>query len=394
MAGPLRGIRVVEACRFISGPLTGMLLGDLGAEVIKVEHPEGGDPFRGRPRADRPFAPMFGAYNRNKQSITLDLSTAKGRDVYLALAEHADVVLENFRPGVADRMGIGWERLRALNPRLVYCSITGFGLSGPYVDRASYDTVASGLSGLLSQLMDPKNPVAVGPAFSDALTGLYAVQGVLAALVGRATSGRGQRVDATMLGSTIGFQTDAVTGYLDEGRVAGPETRPMLAQVYACLAADDLPFAVHLSSPPKFWQGLCTAIGRPELIEDPRFKTRDLRREHYHELDAILREAARQRPRAEWFALLEQHDVPFAPINRMDEVFADPQVQHMGLVEEIPLEGYDRPLRTGGYPLRLSDDPCETTLPPPRLGEHTDNLLRALGYADAEIEALRQEKVI
>src|SRR3954469_18629782 len=205
MAGPLRGIRVIEPCRFISGPLAGMLLGDLGAEVVKIEHPEGGDPFRGRPTARHPFAPIFGAYNRNKQSVTLDLNTPQGRDVYLALAERADVVLENFRPGVADRMGIGWERLRERNPRLVYCTITGFGPSGPYVQRPSYDTIASGLSGLLSQLFDPADAIANGPAFSDAISALYAVQGVLAALVGRSLDGRGQRVDGSMLGSMIAF---------------------------------------------------------------------------------------------------------------------------------------------------------------------------------------------
>jgi formyl-CoA transferase len=393
MAGPLRGIRVLEPCRFISGPLAGMLLGDLGADVVKIEHPEGGDPFRGRPTERRPFAPIFGAYNRNKQSVTLDLGTPQGREVYLALAERADVVLENFRPGVADRMGIGWEQLRERNPRLVYCTITGFGPTGPYAKRPSYDTIASGLSGLLSQLFDPAEPIPIGPAFSDSITGLYAVQGVLAALVGRSIDGRGQRVDTTMLGSMIAFQNDSATRFLDEGHVSGPMSRAHGAQVYGFLAQDGLPFAVHLSSPPKFFQGLMTAIGRPELIDDPRFRTKDLRIEHYSELDAILREAMRQRPRAEWFRILTELDVPVTPIYTTAEVFDDPQVAHMGMVEEIPLEGYT-PLRTGGYALRLSETPCETTLPPPKLGEHTDAVLRSLGYEDAEIARLREARTI
>lgn len=394
MPGPLEGIRVIEVCRFISGPYAGLLLADLGADVIKVEHPQGGDPFRAWSTSRRPYASNFAALNRNKRSLTLDLDTEPGREVFLRLAAEADVVLENFRPGVADRMGIGWERLRALNPRLVYCAISGFGPSGPYVHRPSYDTVASGLSGLLSQIWDPENPVPVGPAFSDSMSGLYAAQGILAALVRRSISGRGQRVDATMLGSMLGFLCEQVTSYLDAGEVPGPYTRPRSAQVYAFVAQDGLPFAVHLSSPPKFWQGLARAIGKPELIDDPRFKTKQDRVRNYLALDAILKEAIRQKPRAEWFRILEELDVPYTPIYTMAEVFQDPQVQHMNMVETVRITGYEEPLKTGGYPLLLSDTPCATVLPPPLLGEHTEPILRQLGYSPEQIAEWRAAKVI
>lgn len=393
MAGPLRGIRVIESCSYISGPFAGKLLGDLGAEVIKVEQPGAGDPFRAWQSAARPFSPQFAAYNRNKKSLTLNLKTHQGLEIFLELARRADVVMENFRPGVADELGIGWEQLRPLNDHLIYCAITGFGSSGPYVHRPSYDSIASALSGFYSMLFDPRNPVPVGPPFSDLMSGMFAAQGILAALVARAESGRGQRLEVSMLGAMLGYITEAASTFLDLGEVPGPDTRPRRAQVYAFVARDGLPFIVHLSSPPKFWQALAAAVGKPELVDNPRFKTRDLRFEHYYELDAILKEAMRQRPRAEWFRILEELDVPHAPLYRMDEVFDDPQVRHMDMVDRVELPGYGT-MRMAGYPIELSETPCETIHAPPLLGQHNGEVLSELGYTPNQITALQAERAI
>jgi crotonobetainyl-CoA:carnitine CoA-transferase CaiB-like acyl-CoA transferase len=388
MSGPLSGVRVIEVANFITGPYAGQLLADLGADVVKVEDPRGGDPFRAWGKGQ--YSPHFVAHNRGKRSIALDLKQPSALRVFERLIARADVLIENFRPGVADRLGIGYARARELNPRLIYCSISGMGQAGPYVHRPSYDTVGQGLSGLLSQLLDPAAPQPIGPAFSDALTGIFACYGVLGALYARSATGRGQRVETSMLEATMGFQVEPYARYFATGEVPNPYSRPRQAQVYAFTCADGLSFAVHLSSPPKFWEGLCRVAGREDLIGDPRFADRDARVEQYDFIQQTLTPIFKTRPRAEWLRLLEAADVPHTPIYTLDQVLQDPQVQHLGMVQtaEHPSEGT---VRMVNYPVHLSETRLENPSAPPTLGEHTDAVLAELGFDAHEAARLRSE---
>ena len=259
--GPLDGVRVVELSRYIAAPYAGKTLGEMGADVIKVEDVDRGDPMRYWQSGDRDHSPQFAVYNRTKRAITLDLKHPDAAEVFLRLAATADVVLENFRPGVTDRLGIGWETLRAHNPRLIYCAITGFGTEGPMAYRPAYDTVISALSGLYSQVMDIDDPQPVGPAFSDLLAGTHAAQGILAALFAREKTGVGQFIDASMLRSTLGFLAEPGSSYLDQGEVTVRNTRQRRAQSHGLVASDGLPFAVHMSVPEKFWIAMSEAFG-------------------------------------------------------------------------------------------------------------------------------------
>ena len=286
MNGCLEGIRVLELGNFISGPYGAMLLADMGAEVIKMENPKGGDPFRGWDLGGD--QPNFWAYNRGKKGITLNLQTPEGKEIFLALAKNADVVLDNYRPGVMKKLGIDYDTVSKTNPGVIYLSITGTGPTGPYVKRPAYDTVGQGLGGMLSLLMDAKNPRPIGPNYADSLSGMFACIGVLGAIAARAKTGKGQQVDTTMAGSTLAFLIAPATDSLATGKIPGPYTRPMQSQTYAFSGSDGLPFAIHLSSPQKFWEGLCKAAGHPELIDDPRFNTRPNRRKNYNELAKVF----------------------------------------------------------------------------------------------------------
>lgn len=388
VAGPLAGLRVVEMASFISGPYAGMLLADLGAEVVKVELPGSGDPFRQWGDREGAVRPQFAAYNRGKKSVTLDVRTSTGRDLYLRLARAADVVVENFRPGTADEMGIGYDALRAANPRLVYCAISGMGSSGPYRDRPTYDAIAQAMSGLWSVLTDTRDPHPIGPPMADQLTGLYAALGVSAALAARATSGAGQKIDTSMLAAGVAFMTEPLAGYTMTGEIADQHARPRRSQSYAFVAADGKPLAIHLSSPTKFWDGLTDAVGMPELRADPRFRTKTDRIRAYDALHAVLQDAIGRKPRAEWLAVLERHDVPVAPISNVAEVAADPQTAHLGLVRQFGTG--DRALRLAGSPWSFGGAAEGAGAPPPRLGEHNAEVFGALGYAAADIAKLTE----
>jgi formyl-CoA transferase len=331
--------------------------------------------------------------NRNKKSISLNLKTNKGAEIFLKLAKQADVLIENFRPGVVDELGFNYETVRKRNPKIIYCSISGFGQNGPYRDWPGYDTVGQAMGGLLSLITDLKNPEPIGVSLSDHITGIFACYGILAALYARERTGRGQNIETSLLQATSSFVQEGAARYFSSGAAPSRKTRVQTAQVYAFVAEDGLPFVVHLSSPTKFWHGLTQTIERPELREDPRFKDREVRIQNYEILHRILAEIFCTRPRKEWLGRLREYDVPSAPLYTLDEVFEDPQVHHLGMKVELnhPQKGL---VRLSGNAIHLSGTPIHYRLAPPTLGEHTEEILKGLGYDDEAIERLRQQEIV
>jgi crotonobetainyl-CoA:carnitine CoA-transferase CaiB-like acyl-CoA transferase len=372
-AGALEGITVLEFASYVSGPFAGMLLSDLGAKVIKVESPDGGDPFRNWGKQD--YNGTFGSMNRNKKSITLDLKSSQGKEAARRLVLDADVIIENFRAGTMERLGLGYEALSDTNPRLIYCSITGFGSEGPYRDRPGYDTVGQAMSGLLAVMTDRKAPQPMGVSFSDHLAGTFAAYGVLAALMARTRTGRGQRVETSLLQATLAFLGENAANYFETGFVPSRATRCHRAQTYAFTAGDGLPFVVHLSSPEKFWTGLLGATDRRELADDDRFRTRDGRMKNYEALNAELSATFKSRARAEWLSVLEEQDVPSGPLNTIDEVFSDPQVIALGMRKDLP-HRTRKIVSVIGNPVRMSDTPPQVVTSAPDLGADNAELLR------------------
>ncbi|MGJ7487586.1 CaiB/BaiF CoA transferase family protein [Variovorax sp. LT2P21] len=371
----LSGIKVLEQGTFITGPAAGMFLADLGAEVIKVEQPGSGDPFR----AFRGglYSPHFQTYNRNKRSITLNPKLPDDAAVFDALVKDSDVYIQNFRPGAAERLGAGAARLRELNPRLVYCAISGFGQTGPAAGRPAYDTVAQAASAFLKLLVNPANPRVVGPAVADAMTGFYAAYGVMGALIERGRTGVGRTVEVSMLEAMCHFNLDAFTHYFSENEIMGPFSRPSVSQSYVLECADGLWIALHMSSPEKFWQGLANAIERPDLFQDPRFANREGRIAHQTEMIALLDGLFRERTRADWCARLEAEDVPHAPMYDTREAMEDPQARHLQLEVSAPHpEGGE--WRTIRSPVSFDGErPLDVTAPP-TLGADNDAIVEPL----------------
>ena len=373
----LEGITVLEFASYVSGPYAGMMLSDLGAEVIKIEGPDGGDPFRGWGAAD--YSATFGSVNRNKKSVVLDLKSDDGLSAARALAESADVLIENYRAGTMDRLGLGYNALIETNPQLIYASVTGFGPTGPYATRAGYDTVGQAMSGLLSVLTNLENPEPMGISLSDHLTGMMAAYGILGALMARERTGKGQRVETSLLAATVAFLGENAARYFETGKTPSRETRARSAQVYAFLDSEGKGFVVHLSSPTKFWRGLTNVAGHPEWQEDARFKTKRDRQENYRVLHGLLAAIFRGAPREVWLGKLEEHDVPSAPIYTLGEVFADPQVEHLGLIRQVPHKKLGHVSLVGGG-VTLSDTPAEIVACAPDYGQHTDEILARIGH--------------
>ncbi len=391
MPGTLDGIRVVELTTMITGPLAGQLLADLGAAVIKIENREGGDPFRNYHGGN--YSGHFLSYNRNKRSLTLDLRAARGKEILWDLIRRADVLIDNFRPGVLDRLGFSADKLVAENPRLIHASITGFGADGPYRDRPSYDAVAQALSGVLAQFVDPEKPQPAGPTLSDNISGYYLAYGVLAALFERERTGKARRVETSMLEATIAFAPDGFINHKRFGLAIGPLSRVSTSQSYAFRCQDGGIVAIHLSNQPKFWQGLLAALERQDVAADPRFADRSDRIRNYTALRDELAKTFLTRPRAEWEQRLQAEDVPYAPVLEPGEVFDDPQVRHLGTFYAVahPTEGEVCGVNP---PVFLDGARPGAIAPPPTLGEHTDAVLQELGLTPQEIAELRAGKVV
>ena len=369
----LEGVRVLEHGTFITGPAASMLLADLGADVVKVELPGTGDPFRAFKGGL--YSPHYQTVNRNKRSITLNTKQAADLEKFDALVKDADVYIQNFRPGFAEQIGAGFERLREINDSLIYCAISGFGSTGPAAQRPAYDSVAQAASGFLRLLVNPGNPRVTGPAIADLVTGFYAAYGILGALYDREKRGTARKVELSMFEAMTHFNLDAFQHLFSANEVMGPFSRPSVSQSYVLECKDGKWVALHMSSPEKFWQGLAIAMGRPDFFEDPRFASRQARIDHQELLIEVLRPIFLGQERSEWCRRLEANDVPHSPMYTTAEVPEDAQARHLQLFVETehPVVGTFRTVRS---PVSFDGQrPVEVTAPPV-LGEHNEELAR------------------
>jgi len=387
----LDDITVIECATFVTGPYATALLGDLGARVIKIESAPDGDPYRYF-APDPAFSFNFAHLNRNKESLVLDLKSPKGKEICIELLKKADVFVENFRPGTAARLGIGYETLKELNPKLVYCSISAFGQTGPYAEKPGFDTLGQAMSGLLSLLSDPNAPKVMGMAVSDYVTGLSAGYGILAALLARQNSGLGCRVETSLLQATLSFIGETAAGFLRTGSVPNRMARVKNAHAFAMVCQDGKPLAIHCSVPEKFWLALLKAIDRMDIASDERFSDRDRRRQNYELLEQALAPTFKTKTRGEWLEILEANDVPAVALYNVAEVLDDPQVKHLGLTEEVehPKAGK---LKFVAGPVRFENFVKEKSTPPPLVGEHSGKILSELGYSSEDIKALQSQAV-
>jgi crotonobetainyl-CoA:carnitine CoA-transferase CaiB-like acyl-CoA transferase len=394
----LAGIRVIDLSHQAAGPWCTSLLGDLGADVIKVEKPGRGDGIRYADRTGR-LPPEIGGLNfqglnRNKRGLTIDIGQEAGSALVRRLVAKADVLVENFRPGVMERHGLGWEALRALNPRLVYCSITAFGPRGPLAQKPGMDLILQATGGLMGHTGEPGGPpIKSAPPVADINTGIYAALGICAALLERDRSGVGQRVEVAMLDAVVSLFSDIAANVLTDGQKYGKfgSGHPDLVPYQAFPASDGYFIVACLTN--AFFKRLCAAIGREELLADPRFATNDLRVEHRAEIVPLLSDVFRTRDCAHWITLLESQDIPACRVNMLEEILAHEQIAANGAVVERTDARRGR-IRTLGPPVKLSATPTSVERLAPALGEHTDEVLREFGLTAPEVAELRAARVV
>jgi len=392
ISGALEGTVCIDVSGHVAGPYASSLLGDLGCEVIKVELPNGGDTHRGRNPKYEGYGPSFRALNRNKKSITLDLRHKKGSEVLRKLLATADIFLENFRPPTRGKLGLDYDELAKLNPKLIHCSISGYGQSGPYRDKPGFDTIGQALSGMMSLVTDLDDPKVAGVSFVDHAAGIFASHGIMAALLARAKTGRGQFIDVSLLQVAVAFIESHVADYLNGGEAVSRENFPK-GRIYSLLDCDGKPFMVHLSAHNQAWEGLLRAGELDQLVGDPRFASNRHRTERHDEIVPLLRAQFRTKAREYWLARLDTNQIPNAPINTISEVFDNPQVKHLGIPKQIthPKMGASQLV---GSPINMSDTPSKFFRPAPLLGEHTSEILAQLGYDGSEIDELRAAGII
>ncbi len=380
---PLEGIRVIEVCNVAAGPFCGMLLADMGADVVKVEHPEGGDTLRSWPPINAGYSENFASLNRNKRSVTLNLKNQDDVALLRRLASAADVLIENNRPGVMERLGVGYAQLRELNPKLVYCSISAYGQSGPRSQEGGFDLTVQAMSGIMSVTGEPgQPPVKCGVPLADFAAGLYASFGIVSALRAAQASGQGTHLDVPMLGATLGIAALQTSEYFGSGRdpvrlgSAHPRNAP-----YRVFRSQDGYFGMAAGNN-ALWRSVCEVVERQDLLADERFQSPTTRAKHQDALLDILETEFARADTVAWLERFRAAGVPCAPINTYSEVLADPQVEHMQWVQPLDLPN-GQTTRTFASPLRISGKGLPVRLRPPALGEHNDEILGPLRTARA-----------
>ncbi len=396
--GTLSGVTVLDLTRIISGPYGTMLLAFLGAEVIKIEEPLEGDTARRTSLYYQDgLSAVFIAGNVGKKSVTLNLKPEKGRALFLRLVESADVVIDNFRPGTMERLGLGYETLKTVNPRIIACSISGYGAWGPLKDAPAFDLTVQAMAGSMSMTGEKgRPPVKMGVPIGDLAAGMAGALGVTAALYRRERTGHGEQIDVAMFDVQVSLLHYHAQYYLASGERPEPvgSAHPNVVPYQAFKTRDGY-LVVALWGVDYLWPVFCECIGRPDLVQDHHFETNTNRVKHRELLIPILEEIFHRQPTPDWMAIFEQHRIPAAPVHTIDEVLALPQVAARQMLLTLTHPATGNPLTVLGSPVKLSGDRAEGVLPPPLLGQHTEEVLTGwLGLSEAEVLALRQEKVI
>ena len=395
MEGPLKGIRVLDLTRILAGPYAAMILHDLGAEVIKIEQPIVGDEARGIGPFKNDFSLYFMSINRGKKSLTLNLKSQLGKEIFVELVKKSDVLVENFRPGAMKKLGLDYEFLKTHRPSLLYAACSGFGQTGPYAGRGAYDMIIQGMGGMISITGEPNRPpVRVGTSISDLTAALFTAIGILSALRHRDQTSKGQFIDVGMLDCQVAILENALVRYLSTGDVPQPLGRrhPTITPFEAFESADG--YVVIAMGNNVLWKKFCEHVNRRELIDDARFCTNATRTEHHDELFPILAEIMRQRSTEQWVTALEEIGVPCGPVNTVDKVATDPQVLAREMIVEVEHK-MTGPVGIPGVPIKLSETPGRVDAPAPNLGEHTKEILTSLlGMRSDEVDRLKQQGVV